>query len=208
MSLIAKIFKGKGKLSINSKKEEVSQFFVDNYKITEKVKENIIKESIDGEALILLKDDDYTFLEISPEIKDNIKHYIESNKKNFILNQNKITLKFDSNKNETIDFCEKYLSFKENLNDDTNGKKLLTLSEQEMKNLGLNLGQRKKLINYIKYVNNNYKKELIEYLKKEVKSLNEFIETLDLNEENSFLLIEQKINNLNFPKNKKKKQRN
>ena len=81
MSLIAKIFKGKGKLSINSKKEEVSQFFVDNYKITEKVKENIIKESIDGEALILLKDDDYTFLEISPEIKDNIKHYIESNKK-------------------------------------------------------------------------------------------------------------------------------
>jgi hypothetical protein len=138
MSFFTQIFKGEDNLSINSKKEEVSQFFVKNYKITEKEKENILKEGIDGEALILLKDDDYTFLEISPEIKNKIKQYLKSNKNNFNLNPSKMTLKFDSNKKEAINFCEKYLSFKENLNDDTNGKKLLTLSEQEMKILGLN----------------------------------------------------------------------
>ena len=138
MSFFTQIFKGEDNLSINSKKEEVSQFFVKNYKITEKEKENILKEGIDGEALILLKDDDYTFLEISPEIKNKIKQYLKSNKNNFNLNPSKMTLKFDSNKKEAINFCEKYLSFKYNLNDDINGKKLLTLSEKEMKILGLN----------------------------------------------------------------------
>ena len=209
MSFISKIniFKGKGNLSNKSTKEEVSQYFSDNYHITEKVKENIIKESITGEILILLEDNDYTFLEISPEIKDKIKEYLESNKKSFILNPNKMILKFDSDKKEALDFCEKYLSFKCNLNVDINGKKLLTLPEQEMKSLGLNLGQRKKLINYIKYANNNYKKELKEFLKKELKLLDQFIKELDLNDENSFLLIEEKINNLNFSQKKKKKKK-
>ena len=195
MSLITQNYKEIGNLSIKSTKEEVSQFFFENYKITEKVKENIIKESITGEILILLEDDDYTFLEIIPEIKDKIKKYLESNKNNFIINPDNITLKFESNKKETIEFCEKYLSFKGNLNDDINGKKLLTLSVQEMKSFGLNLGQRKKLINYIKYVNNNYKKELKEFLKNEVKLLDQFIEALNLNKDNSFLLIEGKIEN-------------
>ena len=97
MSLITQNYKEIGNLSIKSTKEEVSQFFFENYKITEKVKENIIKESITGEILILLEEDDYTFLEISPEIKGKIKKYLESNKNNFIINPDKITLKFDSN---------------------------------------------------------------------------------------------------------------
>ena len=75
---------GFSSISINSNKEEISQFFVNNYNITEKVKENIIKENITGEALIYLEDDDYTFLEISPDIKDKIKKYLESNKKTIL----------------------------------------------------------------------------------------------------------------------------
>ena len=204
MSFFGNIFKGKARLSIKSTKEEVCQFFIENYKIKEKVKENIIKESINGEALLYLEDDDYTFLKISSEIKDKIKQYIKSNKKNFIINPIEITLKFDSNKEEALDFCEKFLSFKDNLNDDINGKKLLTLSEQEMKNFGLNLGQRKILLNYIKNINNYYKKELKAYLKNEVKLLDQFVETLDLNNDNSFYLIEEKIDNTNFSNKKKK----
>jgi hypothetical protein len=201
------LFKGKGSLSINSTEEEVSQFFFEHKIITEKVKKNIIKENINGLALKLLEDEDYTFLEISPKIKDKIKEYLESNKKNFILKPNKITLKFDSNKEEVIDFCENELSFKGNLSDDINGKKLLTLSEQEMKALGLNLGQRKKLLYYIKCINNFYKKVLKEFLKKELKWSDEIIKTFDLNEDQTFLLIEEKINSLNFSKKKKKEKK-
>ena len=42
-------------------------------------------------------------------------------------------------------------------------KNYFTLSEQEMKNLGLNFAQRKKLLNYIKQLNISYKEELKNY---------------------------------------------
>ena len=100
------------KISFNSTKEEVSQFFVNNYYITEKVMKNMIKENITGDTLIYLEDDDYSFLEISPDIKDKIKNYLESNKNNFVEKSIEILIDFDSNKNEVIKFCEKYLSFK------------------------------------------------------------------------------------------------
>ena len=122
------MFKVKGNISINSTKEDVSQFLFDNFRISKKVYENIIKENITGEILIYLEDDDYTFLEISPKVKEKIKEYLESNKKKLIVKSIKLPLKFDSNKNEVIDFFEKYLSFKGNLNDDINGKKLLILN--------------------------------------------------------------------------------
>jgi len=159
---LSKIFK-REKITSNSTKEDVSQFFLDKYKITEKAKENIIKENITGETLTYLEDHDYTFLGISPDIKDKIKKYLESNKKNFKLEPIKFTLNLDSNKTEVIDFCKKYLSFEYNLNDDINGKKLLSLSEKEMKKIGLSFAQRKKLLNYIKQLNISYKEELKNY---------------------------------------------
>ena len=75
------MFKVKGNISINSTKEDVSQFLFDNFRISKKVYENIIKENITGEILIYLEDDDYTFLEINPKVKEKIKEYLESNKK-------------------------------------------------------------------------------------------------------------------------------
>ena len=160
------MLKVKGNISINSTKEDVSQFLFYNFRISEKAYENIIKENITGEILLYLEDDDYTFLEISPNVKEKIKEYLESNKKNLIVKSIKLPIKFDSNNIEVIDFFEKYLSFKGNLNVDINGKKLLTLSEQDMKSLGLNLGQRKKLLHYIKHLNIYYKEELKNFFKK------------------------------------------
>ena len=165
------MFKVKGNISINSTKEDVSQFLFDNFRISKKVYENIIKENITGEILIYLEDDDYTFLEINPKVKEKIKEYLESNKKKLIVKSIKLPLKFESNKNEVINFFEKYLSFKGNLNDNINGKKLLTFSEQDMKKIGLNLGQRKKLLHYIKHLNMYYKEELKKFFKKLKKKL-------------------------------------
>ena len=198
------------KISFNSTKEEVSQFFVNNYYITEKVMKNMIKENITGDTLIYLEDDDYSFLEISPDIKDKIKNYLESNKNNFVEKSIEILIDFDSNKNEVIKFCEKYLSFKGELNDDIDGKKFLQLSEQEMKNLGLNLGQRKKLLKYIKYSNfENYRKELKKFLKEKLKFLDQEIESLDFNGDSFFSFIEkEKIDKLQLSPEEKENYKN
>jgi len=213
MSQIFNFFKQKiwvSRLSINSTKEQVCQFFVDNYKITEKIKENILKENITGETLIYLEDDDYTFLEISPDVKDKIKHYLESNKKNFVEKPIEISIDFDSNKTEIIKFCEKYLSFKGELNDDIDGKKFLELSEQEMKNLGLNLCQRKKLLKYIKYSSHtNYKKELKKYLKEKLNFSEQEIESLNLNGDSFYSFIEkEKIDKLQIAQEEKENYKN
>ena len=201
---------GFSSISINSNKEEISQFFVNNYNITEKVKENIIKENITGEALIYLEDDDYTFLEISPDIKDKIKKYLESNKKNFIEKPIEISIDFDSNKTEVLKFCEKYLSFNGKLNDDIDGKKFLELSEQEMKNLGLNLCQRRKLLKYIKYSSlENYKKELKKFLKEKLNFSDQEIESLNLNGDSFYSFIEkEKIDKLQLSPEEKENYKN
>jgi hypothetical protein len=189
----------------SSTSEEVSQFFINKYKITEKVKENIIKENITGEALIYLEDDDYTFLEISPDIKDKIKSYLESYKDNFVEKPIEISIDFDSNKTEVIKFCEKHLSFKGEINDDIDGKKFLELSEPEMKNLGLNLWQRRKLLKYIKYSSfENYKKELKKFLKEKLNFSDQEIDSLNLNGDSFYSFIEkEKIDKLQISQEEK-----
>ena len=196
----------KEKLSINSTEEEVSKFFSSNYKMTKKIKDNIIKESITGETLIYLEDNDYTFLGIDPDIKVKIKNYLEANKNQFNEIPINIILDNNSNINEVKKFCKEYLYFKGELSNDLNGQKIFKLTEQEMKNIGLNLGQRKKLLNYIKHVDKiNYDKELKNFLKEKLKLTQQKIESLKLNGDDLFGFIKKEIGKLNIgPKQKKK----
>ena len=181
---------GKNNLSINSTKEDVSKFFSNTYKIKKNIKDNIIKENITGETLIYLDDNDYTFLGIEPDVKAKIKNYLETNKNQFIEKPIKLTLNDNSNINEVKKFCQEYLSFKGKLNDDLDGKKILTLTDQEMKNIGLNLGQRKKLLNYIKHVEEiNYNNELKNFLKEKLNFTQQKIESLKLNGDDLYALI-------------------
>ena len=184
----------KEKISINSTEEEVIEFFSTNYKITKQIKNNIIKESITGETLIYLEDDDYTFLGIEPDVKVKIKNYIEENKNQFIEEPINITLNNNSNINEVKNFCKEYLSFKGKLNNDLDGKKILKLSEQEMKNIGLNLGQRKKLLNYIKHFDKmNYNKELKKFLKEKLNFTQQEVESLNLNGDDLYAFAKEEI---------------
>ena len=198
---------GKSNLSINSTKEDVSKFFSKNYKIKKNIKDNIIKENITGETLIYLDDNDYTFLGIEPDVKAKIKNYLETNKNKFIEKPINITLNENSNINEVKKFCKEYLYFKGELNDDLDGKKILSLADQEMKNIGLNLGQRKKLLNYIKHVEEiNYNNELKKFLKEKLNFTQQKIESLKLNGDDLYAFIREEIGKLSpNQKNKKKK---
>ena len=196
----------KEKLSINSTKEEVSKFFSTNCKITKKIKDNIIKESITGETLIYLEDNDYSFLGIEPDAKVKIRNYLETNKNQFIGKTINITLNNNSNTNEVKQFFKEYLFFKGEISNDLNGKKIFKLTEKEMKNIGLNLGQRKKLLNYIKHVDKiNYDKELKNFLKEKLQFTQQYIESLKLNGDDLFEFIKKEIAKLNIGPNQKKK---
>ena len=196
----------KQKLSINSTKEEVSKFFSSNFKITKKIKDNIIKEGITGETLIFLEDNDYTFLGIEPDVKVKIKNYLENNKNQFIEKPINITLNNNSNINEVKKFCKEYLSFEGSLNDDLDGKKILKLIDPEMKNIGLNLGQRKKLLNYIKHFEEmNYNQELKKFLKEKLNFAQQEIESLSLNGDDLYAFIKEEISKLHLDPNQKKK---
>ena len=203
-------FKSKNEnLSINSTEEQVSKFFVTNYKIKKQIKDSIIKESITGEILLYLEDQDYTFLGIEPAVNAKIKKYLEDNKNKFIEKPINITLNNNSNINDVKKFCNEYLSFKGQLRNDLDGKKILKLSEQEMKNIGLNLGQRKKLLNYIRYVNKvNYNKELKQFLKEKLNFTQQRVESLGLSGDDLYSFIKEKISELNIAPNLKKKYRN
>ena len=89
-----------------------------------------------------------------------IQIYLQNNKDKFILKPYKEIITTSSKEQDVKSFFEKYLAFKGNLND-INGKKMLELTIEDMKNIGLNLGQRKKLIKYIEYVKTIKNEELV-----------------------------------------------
>ena len=197
----------KKNLSISSTKEDVSNFLSKNYKIKNNIKDNIINENITGETLKYLDDNDYTFLGIEPDVKAKIKNYLETKKNQFIEKPINITLNDNSNINEVKKFCQEYLSFKGKLNDDLDGKKILSLTDQEMKNIGLNLGQRKKLLKYIKHVEEiNYNNDLKKFLNEKLNFTQQKIESLKLNGDDLYAFIREEIGKLSpNQKNKKKK---
>ena len=153
-----------------------------------------------------MDDNDYTFLGIEPDVKAKIKNYLETKKNQFIEKPINITLNDNSNINEVKKFCQEYLSFKGKLNDDLDGKKILSLTDQEMKNIGLNLGQRKKLLKYIKHVEEiNYNNDLKKFLNEKLNFTQQKIESLKLNGDDLYAFIREEIGKLSpNQKNKKK----
>ncbi len=138
-------------ISIDSSKEEVSKFFLSHLDLPKNQADNIIKEDISGDILLDLDDKDYKALEIKKGKKKRIQIYLEENKEKFNPKPLKLIIGINANHDEVKKFFEEYLYFKGNINN-IDEKELLNLSEEKMKNIGLNLGQRKKLIKYINYV--------------------------------------------------------
>ena len=134
-------------ISLKSTCEEVANFFVKKFKIDTKLKDCLIKEGISGDVLLdLVKYKNY--FGFKPATWNQIKKFLERNKdlfKSKIVYEN-ISIKDEK---EIKIFFENYIGFKGNINDINNEKSILELKEEDMKNLGLNLGQRIRLLKFI-----------------------------------------------------------
>ena len=197
-------------LSKDSSPEEVSEFLAINFQLTEENKICLIKENISGDVLPLLDNQDFKDLKIKLGLKKKIQKLIEDNIDKLAINNIDITINADSEQKEIEQFFEKYLNFKDNEKiKDIDGKKLFSLGEEEMRNLGLTIGQRKKLIMYIEQFQKHSKencvqmvnqkssiKEVAIFLKKQFNVSDKIIEDMALDGESLFLLTEEDINEI------------
>ena len=138
------------KITSSSTPEELSNFFLqDKFKFSKEIVNNIIKQEISGDILPSLEDPDFLSLGIKLGPKKKIQKYLKENKANFPESKYDVIIRSKSTKEEVKDFFDKYLGFKEDL--DLDGKDLLELDKDDIENIGLVLGKRKKLENYLKY---------------------------------------------------------
>ena len=139
-------------ITADSTKEEIANYFQKNFNILEETKNNLIKEDISGDILLDITDKEFkSLLGIKPGHLIKIKNFLKNQKEKFILVKEikeKITIK--SSVKEVESFLKRCLNFSGNSNT-LDGKKLIELNEEEMAKYGFNLGQKKKLLNYIKY---------------------------------------------------------
>ena len=208
---IMEVIKNENKtLTKDSPAEKVSEFLAINFQLTEENKICLIKENISGDVLPLLDNQDFKELKIKLGQKKKIQKFVEDNIDKLAINNIDIIIKDDSDQNEVKTFFENYLNFKDNEKiKDIDGKKLFSLEDQEMRNLGLTIGQRKKLIMYTEQVQKKLKENCIEiltqksnakevamFLKKKFNVSDKIIEEMALDGESLFLLSEADIDEI------------
>ena len=180
------------KITSSSTPEELSNFFLqDKFKFSKEIVNNIIKQEISGDILPSLEDPDFLSLGIKLGPKKKIQKYLKENKANFPESKYDVIIRSKSTKEEVKDFFDKYLGFKEDL--DLDGKDLLELDKDDIENIGLVLGKRKKLENYLKYFK-SIKQEEKEEKKDEVNAGAKEEKKEEKKEENE-IIIDNNINN-------------
>jgi len=138
-------------LSSDSTVEDVVKFFIEKGPISEEIQNKLRNEGISGEVLPLLTEDELKKtigIKFGP-VKKWI-NYLKENGDKFTEKEIKEIIMPNSKEEEVKSFFETCLNFKGPL-ENMDGQKLIALNEEEMKKLGLNLGQRKKLNRYIKH---------------------------------------------------------
>ena len=213
-------------ISIDSSKEEVAKFFSSNFNFSKEIIDNFIKEDISGEVLIDLETSDFKLLGLKIGPIKKIQSFLNKNKDKFIPKPINLSININSSSNDVKTFFEKYLNYKESLNN-INGKQLFGLSLEEMEKEGLNLGQRKKLSKYIQFAIDKKNRieiseksnmdEVAQFLKEELNLSDKAIEEISADGEALYLLTEEDIDALedsnleekqnlkNFLKNEKEK---
>ena len=140
-------------ISGESTKEDVAEFYKTKFNVSEEIFKNFIKEFISGDILPYLSEQEFRFLGLKVGIMKKSLKYIECNKDKFKEKEINGYISSNSSSEEVQKFFESYLDFKENSNN-INGKMLLELKEEDMKKLGMKLGQRKRLIKFIEQIKN------------------------------------------------------
>jgi len=173
-----------------------------------KKKKNLINEDICGDVLLDLEDKDFKSLKIRTGTNIKIKIFLRENQDKFKEKtiSEKITSK--SSKEEVANFFGRCLNYKGELNLD--GKSLIELNEEKIEKLGLNMGQKKRIIKYIKYfrtlknegtqeeteiilTRESSEEEVAKYLKKKLNFRDDAIDALALDGDSLFSLGEKDI---------------
>ena len=190
-------------LSEESSKEDVANYFLNNFKISIEAKNNLIKEDISGEVLLEIQDSEFKQMGMKLGPMKKVRKFLDDNKTHFKNKEIKETITAISKPEEVKDFFERCFNYKNSLNN-LDGKGLIELNEESMKSLGLTLGQRKKLVKYIEYfktieVNIQEEEEIIltkksseedvaKFLKTKLHFSEDSIDALGLDGESLFLL--------------------
>ena len=195
------------KISANSTCEQVAEDLFMNLKLKEEDKKIFIKEGISGDILYMLDIDHIKKeLKFKPILANKIKKYLEENKEKFKpkeISEN-IPIK---NEEEIKAFFEKFIGYKDNLDSIKGENDLRQLKTEDMVKLGLNLGQRIKLVRYINYFNSlKEKKEIkititkdsndvdaLNYLKNELNISQESIEKIGLDSDIANTLFDSEV---------------
>lgn len=191
-------------LSEQSTKEEVAEYLKNNCKLDENIKNKLIEEDISGDILLEIQDNEFKSLGIKVGPLKKIKKVLEEKKSLFKQKEFKDNITAISKPEEVKSFFERCLNFKKDLNG-LDGKGLIELDEKGMEKLGLNLGQRKKLVKYIAYfktlkideeekgefmiTKKSSEQEVGNFLKKKLRFSQSSIDALQLDGE-SFLMLE------------------
>ena len=146
-------------ISNKSTKEDVAGFFKFNMNINDDICNNIIKEYITGDILPDLSINDLKYLGLQLEDIINWNKYYDENEDNFKEDEIKEEISANSTSEEVKQFLLNFLDFKDNVNN-LNGGVLLKLNDEDMKKLGMKLGQRKQLIKYINHFSKKVDKDI------------------------------------------------
>ena len=208
-------------LTIDSTKEEVADYFIKHFNLPSVNRDILIKEDISGDALPQLSQlTQKDFIEIlsSKEAKAKgvtlakLKNYLKKNIDKFKEKDIKEIITIASQPEEVKNFFDKCLNFQKDLNG-LNGKALIELDEEKMKQLGLNLGQRFKLMKYINHfkslsidsqktgkfeiTNDSSVEEVANFLKTRLKFSTDSIDSLGFDGETFLQLKIEEIDNYN-----------
>ena len=130
--------------------KEVAEYFTKKFRIKEEAKNNIIKEDISGDILKDLDDKDFKKLGIGLGPLKKIQSFLKDNKDKIGEKEIKEKITILSPTEEVSNFFKNCLNFSGELNN-LDGKGLIELDDEGIKQFGLNMGQSKKIINYINY---------------------------------------------------------
>ena len=194
-------------ISFDSSSEDLADYFMKNCKLSLEQKELFIKEGISGDVLLeavpSLKD-----IGIKPTAIIKIKSFLKNKEDKFKPKEIAEKISISNEKDITL-FFEKYIGFKGDLNGKIKEEsELLSFGDEDMKKIGLNFGQRIRLIRYINHfrvlkskkdititiTKESNEKEVNEFLKNELNFCENSIEESGLDAPILFDLTEENLN--------------
>ena len=137
-------------INVDSSKEEVADYFSKYITRDPEVPTKIINNDISGDVLCDLEEKDLKDLQFKLGPRKKILNILNSEdiKKKFGNKQINEKITKNSSSKEVAEFFKNSLNYEGNLNN-LDGKGLLEMNDEDINNLRLNIGQRKKLTKYI-----------------------------------------------------------